>query len=486
MACEAFWIELMEIVPSMYSRLDPDTPDTAQSKPGSDLDINPYLKSTHTLPDLDWEAWNIDGDPISELRAWGAVKDFQEFIPDSPFPAKTLVKALLSIVELGIRVPLIQKKVYEFAQEDIEYIRTLVEVVGEESTLKKDLQSICTAVNDICKWAREHVLKNTLSAHDLGDWGSKFAVAKEMFLSRLMLGARFFSSFTSSPSTQELTAQPGFYQGEASKKKCTYSRTPQLLEYDPAQALDHFQTGRSHLLLIRITLEEIMDETGRYEDNATKQQAKRNMTAAIMRGIVECQPGVSRSRERTPPSALPVSLGRRLAHAARCGCALDVESRSEPVEERSEGEAKSRDAKIFTRDKDAQRLSAEDPRCVFQDKDLERCPERSKTSKMNNFICDHSSPRSQLLNFCTICYEWYLADVLSRFAAGMKLGPGTRSGQFAASQESTIMPAVGTRQDLKLRAQVVAAAITVYGCLSTLLGKPILGLLKSINAAYLL
>ncbi|KAJ7938951.1 hypothetical protein B0H13DRAFT_2301159 [Mycena leptocephala] len=38
----------------------------------------------------------------------------------------------------------------EFAQEAIQYIRTLVEVVGEESTLKKDLHSICTAVNDIC------------------------------------------------------------------------------------------------------------------------------------------------------------------------------------------------------------------------------------------------------------------------------------------------------------------------------------------------
>ncbi|KAJ7676547.1 hypothetical protein DFH06DRAFT_1168454 [Mycena polygramma] len=80
------------------------------------------------------------------------------------------------------------------------------------------------------------------------------------------------------------------------------------------QALDYFQTGRAHLLLIThtpgkpggaigvITLEdiieeilseEIVDETDRYEDNVTKQRAKRNTTAAVMRGIVELQRGGS-------------------------------------------------------------------------------------------------------------------------------------------------------------------------------------------------
>ncbi|KAJ7018437.1 hypothetical protein C8F04DRAFT_390133 [Mycena alexandri] len=83
------------------------------------------------------------------------------------------------------------------------------------------------------------------------------------------------------------------------------------------QALDYFQTGRAHLLLISrtpgkaggaigvITLEdiieeilseEIVDETDRYEDNVSKQRAKRMTTAAVMRGIVERRRGVSVSR----------------------------------------------------------------------------------------------------------------------------------------------------------------------------------------------
>ncbi|KAH9075530.1 DUF21-domain-containing protein [Lactarius deliciosus] len=71
------------------------------------------------------------------------------------------------------------------------------------------------------------------------------------------------------------------------------------------QALDYFQTGRAHLLLIsntpgisggaigvitlediieEIIAEEIVDETDRYEDNKSKRQAKRMTTAAVMRG----------------------------------------------------------------------------------------------------------------------------------------------------------------------------------------------------------
>ena len=72
----------------------------------------------------DWEAWDIDGDAIIQLRKWGSDREgskwfklaeiidrslksktldtFKAFIPDSPIPARTLVEALLNLVELGI------------------------------------------------------------------------------------------------------------------------------------------------------------------------------------------------------------------------------------------------------------------------------------------------------------------------------------------------------------------------------------------------
>ncbi|GJE92114.1 DUF21-domain-containing protein [Phanerochaete sordida] len=89
------------------------------------------------------------------------------------------------------------------------------------------------------------------------------------------------------------------------------------------QALDYFQTGRAHLLLISntpgkeggaigvITLEdiieeiiseEIVDETDRYEDNQSKKRARRLRDATVMRGIVEYHTSRANSYdgERTP------------------------------------------------------------------------------------------------------------------------------------------------------------------------------------------
>ncbi|KAJ7778910.1 hypothetical protein B0H16DRAFT_800065, partial [Mycena metata] len=96
------------------------------------------------------------------------------------------------------------------------------------------------------------------------------------------------------------------------------------------QALDYFQTGRAHLLLISrtpgkaggaigvITLEdiieeilseEIVDETDRYEDNVSKQHAKRMTTAAVMRGL----PLIFRSSQDrgAPPRRLRRARGAR-------------------------------------------------------------------------------------------------------------------------------------------------------------------------------
>ncbi|KAI0761146.1 DUF21-domain-containing protein [Trametes elegans] len=89
------------------------------------------------------------------------------------------------------------------------------------------------------------------------------------------------------------------------------------------QALDYFQTGRAHLLLLShtpgeeggaigvITLEdiieemiseEIVDETDRYEDNVSKRRARRMKNAAVMKGIIEYRNGRANSvsDDRTP------------------------------------------------------------------------------------------------------------------------------------------------------------------------------------------
>jgi len=94
------------------------------------------------------------------------------------------------------------------------------------------------------------------------------------------------------------------------------------------QALDYFQTGRAHLLLIsrtpglpggaigvltlediieEIISEEIIDETDQYEDNHSKRRAHRQTTATVLGGIFE--------RRRRPSSFSETSsLLERIHH----------------------------------------------------------------------------------------------------------------------------------------------------------------------------
>jgi len=99
---------------------------------------------------------------------------------------------------------------------------------------------------------------------------------------------------------------------------------------DCFQALDYFQTGRAHLLLISrtpglpggaigvITLEdiieemiseEIIDETDQYEDNQSKRLVRRHTTASVLGGIVE-------RRRRTSSFSETSSLLERMYHSS--------------------------------------------------------------------------------------------------------------------------------------------------------------------------
>ncbi|KZV80482.1 DUF21-domain-containing protein [Exidia glandulosa HHB12029] len=96
------------------------------------------------------------------------------------------------------------------------------------------------------------------------------------------------------------------------------------------QALDYFQTGRAHLLLIsktpgepggaigvitledvieEIIAEEIVDEFDQYESNSSKRRAKRMSTAAVMKGIVE------RNLNKQTEGPRPVNESTKLVHS---------------------------------------------------------------------------------------------------------------------------------------------------------------------------
>jgi len=119
------------------------------------------------------------------------------------------------------------------------------------------------------------------------------------------------------------------------------------------QALDYFQTGRAHLLLISehpghaygaigvVTLEdiieemineEIVDETDRYTDNQTKKAVKRQSTAAVMRGIIERQRRIKGSRGTSPNGSVRGRDGRGIS-VSRTAIAADDAAKLVAIEE---------------------------------------------------------------------------------------------------------------------------------------------------------
>lgn len=193
---------------------------------------------------------------------------------------------------------------------------------GVLSLNDKKASEIMTPIEDVVTFSSSTILDHKMVDHMLSSGYSRFPIHKP--------------------------GQPGNYVGLLLIKK--------LLVYDPAQklpisafplsvlpeaepsincfqALDYFQSGRSHLLLLSknpgrpdgalgvITLEdiieeiiseEIVDETDRYESNQTKRRAKRQSTAAVMRGIVERERRFNSTGATTAPPtpsviAVPIS-----------------------------------------------------------------------------------------------------------------------------------------------------------------------------------
>ncbi|KAH7103190.1 DUF21-domain-containing protein [Auriculariales sp. MPI-PUGE-AT-0066] len=124
------------------------------------------------------------------------------------------------------------------------------------------------------------------------------------------------------------------------------------------QALDYFQTGRAHLLLIsknpghaggaigvvtledvieEILQEEVVDETDRYESNRGKRRAKRASTAEIMKGIIERnlasrQAGPRPQRTFSAGTTTTLNTGRDESLRSRPGSEVSGSYRSEITE----------------------------------------------------------------------------------------------------------------------------------------------------------
>ncbi|KAJ7094342.1 hypothetical protein C8R44DRAFT_718466 [Mycena epipterygia] len=130
-----------------------------------------------------WDAWALDKKFLDDLDGWlkvhpddklGTVldtvckaidsgKDLINLIPDSPFPARSLIQALGALVQLGNTVRKAKSAALKFAKEIVVWTENILKAfqqgdVGQFTTKTwNNLDSIRVLVDEICQWANDRL-----------------------------------------------------------------------------------------------------------------------------------------------------------------------------------------------------------------------------------------------------------------------------------------------------------------------------------------
>ncbi|KZP32119.1 hypothetical protein FIBSPDRAFT_925490 [Athelia psychrophila] len=122
--------------------------------------------------------------------------DMMQFIPDSPFPARTLVTALVSLLRLGVKVSEAKSAVFEFAKQVADW---LDQIQANLKGKKKGRFSLATIenlvpyrdlINEICTWATARlddgrwssIVHGLAIAKEIEDFKARIATARALFM----------------------------------------------------------------------------------------------------------------------------------------------------------------------------------------------------------------------------------------------------------------------------------------------------------------
>ncbi|KZP32088.1 hypothetical protein FIBSPDRAFT_1037178 [Athelia psychrophila] len=123
--------------------------------------------------------------------------DVMEFIPDSPFPARTLITALVSLLRLGITISGAKLAVFEFAKQIADWLDQI-----QPTTLRKNnqgpfsratfqnLEPCRDLINEICTWATHRlddarwsgIQHGVTIAKEIEDFKARIVSARALFM----------------------------------------------------------------------------------------------------------------------------------------------------------------------------------------------------------------------------------------------------------------------------------------------------------------
>ncbi|KZP06629.1 hypothetical protein FIBSPDRAFT_939933 [Athelia psychrophila] len=122
--------------------------------------------------------------------------DVMDFIPDSPFPARTLVKSLVSLLKLGIKISEAKSAVFEFAKQVADWLDQIQANLkgnrkGRFSRVTiENLVPYRDLINEICTWATARLNDDRWSSvtnglavpKEIEDFKARIATARALFV----------------------------------------------------------------------------------------------------------------------------------------------------------------------------------------------------------------------------------------------------------------------------------------------------------------
>ncbi|KZP07800.1 hypothetical protein FIBSPDRAFT_803637 [Athelia psychrophila] len=122
--------------------------------------------------------------------------DVMGFIPDSPFPARTLVTALVSLLRLGIKIAKAKSAVFEFAKQVADWLDQIqANLKGNDKgrfsrATIENLGPCRDLINEICTWATARLNDDRWSgithglaiAKEIEDFEARITSARALFL----------------------------------------------------------------------------------------------------------------------------------------------------------------------------------------------------------------------------------------------------------------------------------------------------------------
>ncbi|KAJ6597501.1 WD40-repeat-containing domain protein [Mycena vulgaris] len=163
-----------------------------------------------------WGSWSLDYQFLSDLNGWTATnpanntlrtvlqsiseaieasKPFLALIPNTPFPAQTLVTALGMLLQFGAKVAHAKQEVRKFAQDSVEWITRIADAFRDGEVGRfvakswTNLQSMRILIDEICAWAAKRLadgrwkrfLRGAAVDHEIRQFKEDLAKTTECF-----------------------------------------------------------------------------------------------------------------------------------------------------------------------------------------------------------------------------------------------------------------------------------------------------------------